>query len=134
MAIQYSTTHRNANMAELTTELATTAFLLLYTGAQPATCATAASGTLLVSLPCSNPYASAPSSGVLTAGTITPTNAAAAGTAGYWRLCTSSAGTTVVAQGSVGVSGADINFASGVVFTLGETITISSLTITATGA
>lgn len=134
MAIQYSATHRNANMAEITTELGATAFLLLYTGAAPATCATVASGTLLASLPCSNPFGAAPSGGVLTASAITSAAAAAGGTAGYWRLCTSSAGTTVVAQGTVGVSGADLNFAGGVVFTSGETIAVSSFTITATGA
>jgi hypothetical protein len=101
MGVQYSTTHRNNNMADITTQLGTTAYLLIYTGSPPANCATAATGTLLASLPCSNPFAPAPSSGVLTASAITTQNAAATGTAGYWRLCTSSAGTTCVAQGTI---------------------------------
>jgi hypothetical protein len=101
MGIQYSTTHRNNNMADITTQLSTTPYLLIYTGSAPANCATAASGTLLASLPCSNPFAPAPSGGVLTASAITTANAAATGTAGYWRLCTSSAGTTCVAQGTI---------------------------------
>ena len=73
------------------------------------------------------------SSGVLTMSAITSEAAAATGTAGYWRICTSSAGTTCVAQGTVGTSGADLNFPS-VSFTSGETISISSFTITANGA
>ena len=101
MTIQYSTTHRNNNMADITTDLGATAFLLIYTGSVPATCGTAATGTLLASLACSNPFGAAPSGGVLTASAITSASAAASGTAGYWRLCTSSAGTTVVAQGTV---------------------------------
>jgi len=120
-------------MADLTSDLGTTPFLLIYTGSAPANCGTAASGTLLGTLPCSNPFAAAPSGGVLTANAITSATAAA-GTAGYWRLCTSSAGTTVVAQGNVGTSGADLNFAGGDVFTSGGTIAVTSFTITATGA
>ena len=101
MTIQYSTTHRTNDLADIITQLGTTAYLLLYTGSVPANCAAAATGTLLASLPCSNPFAPAPSSGVLTASAITSATAAATGTGGYWRLCTNSAGTTCVAQGTL---------------------------------
>ncbi len=200
--IQYSSTHRTNNMTDVVTLLGATAYLLIYTGAPPASCGTAASGTLLASLPCSATFGSV-STGVLTANAITNAAAAANGTAGYWRLCTSSAGTTCVAQGlcyptstlvtsatsaagsniltfasganavAVGqvVTGTDIpagtyvlastatsitmnqnvtvggvangatitfagdlTFTGGVAFTLGETISVSSFTITATGA
>lgn len=133
MAIQYSTTHRTNNMTDIVTLLGATGFLLVYTGAAPANCGTAASGTLLASLPLSA-TAGTITSGVLTMNAITSAAAGAAGTAGYWRLCTSSAGTTVIAQGAVGVSGSDLNFAGGVVWTLSETIGVTSFTITATGA
>jgi hypothetical protein len=99
--IQYETTHRNNNMADITTQLSTTAYLLIYSGSPPANCAASATGTLLASLPCSNPFAAAPSGGVLTASAITSEAAGNTGTAGYWRLCTSSAGTTCIAQGTV---------------------------------
>ncbi len=132
MAIQYSTTHRTNNMADISTQAGTTAYVLIYTGSPPANCATAASGTLLASLAMSNPIGSA-SGGVLTMSTITSATAAATGTAGYWRICTSSAGTTCVAQGTVATSGGDLNFPS-TAFTSGETISITSFTITATGA
>jgi hypothetical protein len=83
----------------------------------------------------SNPIGTV-SSGVLTMSAITSEATGNAGTAGYWRICTSSAGTTVIAQGTVAVSGGDLNFAGGVAWTSGETIAItgSSFTITANGA
>jgi hypothetical protein len=133
MTIQYSTTHRTNNVTDIVTQLSTTGYLLIYSGSAPANCGTAASGTLLASLPLSS-TAGTVASGVLTLNAITSAAAAATGTAGYWRLCTSSAGTTVVAQGTVGTSGADLNFAGGVSFTSGETISITSFTITANGA
>jgi hypothetical protein len=133
MAVQYSTTHRTNNMTDIVTDLGATGYLLIYTGSAPANCGTAASGTLLASLPLSATPGTV-SAGVLTMNAITSAAAAATGTAGYWRLCTSSAGTTVVAQGAVGVSGSDLNFAGGVSFTSGETIGVTGFTITATGA
>src|SRR5450755_688283 len=133
MAIQYQTTHRTNNVTDIVTVAGATAYILIYSGSVPATCATAASGTLLASLPCSSTIGTV-TSGVLTFSTITPAATGSAGTAGYWRLCTSSAGTTVVAQGTAAVSAADMNFAGGIIWTLGENITLSSFTITATGA
>jgi hypothetical protein len=132
-AIQYSTTHRTNNVTDIVTQAGATAFLLIYTGAQPATCATAASGTLLVSMPMSATIGTV-TSGVLTMNAITATATASAGTAGYWRITTTSAGTTVIAQGAVAVSSSDLNFAGGIIWTLGETISITSFTITANGA
>ncbi len=96
--IQYSTTHRTNDMTDIVTQAGATAYLLIYTGAPPANCAAAATGTLIVALPCSATFGTV-ASGVLTANAITGTATAAAGTPGYWRLCTSSAGTTCVAQG-----------------------------------
>jgi hypothetical protein len=133
MALQYQTTHRTNNMGDISTQAGATAYLLFYTGSVPATCATAASGTLLASLPCANPIGSA-AAGVLTFSAITSAATGNAGTAGYWRLTTSSAGTTVIAQGTAAVSGGDLNFAGGIVWTLGEIIGVTSFTITATGA
>jgi hypothetical protein len=98
VSIQYSSVHRSNNMTDIVTDLGTTSYLLIYTGAIPANCAASATGTLLVSLPCSSTFGTV-STGVLTANAITSTAAAATGTAGYWRLCTSSAGTTCVSQG-----------------------------------
>ncbi len=131
--IQYSVTQQNSNMTGIVTNAGATAYLLIYSGSPPAHCSTAASGTLLVSMPMSATIGTV-SNGVLTMNAITSTATGNAGTAGYWRIATTSGGTTAVAQGTVGVSGSDLNFAGGVVWTLGETISITSFTITANGA
>lgn len=139
--IQYTSTHRSAAMTDLVTALGSGGYLMILTGSQPASVASADSGSVLVALPLSS-TAGTVSGGVLTFNAITSEAATASGTAGHWLLCTSSdtsdctqaSSTTRVAQGSVGTSGADLNFSGGVSFTSGETISISSFTITANGA
>lgn len=140
-ALQYSSTLRSAYMTSLVTALGGTANLMLLTGAQPANLATVDSGTVLVVIPLSA-TAGTVSAGVLTFNAFTNTLATANGTAGHFLLCTTSntancvavSSTTRVSQGSVGLSGADMNLAAGVTFTIGETIGVSSATITAFGA
>lgn len=99
----------------------------VFTGSMPATPETADSGTLLYSTTFSNPSFGAASSGTATANTITSTTASNTGTAGYWRAY-NAAGTCIM-QGSVGTSGADINFNT-LSFLSGQTVTITSLTYT----
>jgi hypothetical protein len=130
--MQYSVAHRTAAMADIITAVGATGYINIYTGAAPANCGTVASGTLLVSLPCSATYGVA-SAGVLTANAITATAATGTGTAGYYRLCTSAAGTTVIEQGTVGTSGADLNLNS-VSITATQTVSVTSKTNTAFGA
>lgn len=132
-AIQYSVTQQTANVTSIVSLAGGTAYLLIYSGSAPAHCSTTASGTLLVSLPMSATIGTV-TAGVLTMSAITTTNAANSGTAGYWRIATSAAGTTVVAQGTVGTSGADLNISPGVVWTSGQSVAITSFTITANGA
>ena len=131
--IQYALAHRNACLADLISRAGASACLLLYTGAPPPTCDDQATGTLLAALPCSNPIGTV-LDGELQFGAITPQASAAAATAGCWRLCTSSNGAIAVAQGSVGESGADLNFGNGAAFALAQLIDVTSLSITATGA
>jgi hypothetical protein len=131
MALQYSTTHRSNAMTDIVTQAGGTSFILLYTAAA-ANCAAAASGTLLASLPCSATFGTV-TNGVLTANAITSATAGNSGTAVQWRLCTSSAGTTCVAQGTVGTSGADLNLNSTSISS-GATVSITSMVITAFGA
>lgn len=133
MALQYSTTVRNDELNQVVSVAGSTAYILVYSGSAPANCAASATGTLLLSLPCSSTIGTV-SGGVLTFSAITSEAPGANGTAGYWRLCTDNTGATCVAQGTAGTSGADINWAGGVAWTTGMTIGISSLTITAGGA
>lgn len=88
---------------------------------------TTAFGTILATLAFSNPAFGAASNGVATADTISDDTNTVAGTAAVYRA-RDGAGTTVF-SGTVGTSGADINFNS-VSFPNGGTCSIESLTYT----
>ena len=106
-------------------------FLQIYSGSQPALNGSL-TGTLLASLPFSAtafPSATAAAGTVTaTANPITPASAAATGTAGYHALLKSDAA-TVVATGSVGTSGADLNLST-LSIQAGQTVSCSSYLIT----
>lgn len=104
----------------------------VYSGTAPATADTALSGnTLLATLTLANTPFSAAASGVKTAGAIaSDTNAAATGTATFFRLTKSD--DTVVNQGSVGTTGTDavINTTA---IVAGATVACSAMAFTAGG-
>lgn len=133
MALQYSTTHRTNNVADISTQIGASGVLKIFTGAAPANCATADTGTLLATLTCGATFGTT-SNGVLTANAIASAAAAATGTAGYFRIYPSAATTTnAVVQGTVGTTGADLNLNSTSISS-GQTVSVTSLTITANGA
>jgi hypothetical protein len=104
MTIQYSVAVRNAQLDAVESTTGTTAKLQLRTGAQPATCATAASGTLLCEMTLPSDWLGAAASGVKSkAGTWSGTGAAA-GTVAHFRIV-DNAGTTCHMQGSVTATG-----------------------------
>lgn len=106
-------------------------FIKIYTGSQPALNG-AVSGTLLATLTFSATAfaASTASAGTVTAtaNSITSGTAAATGTAGYFALVKSD-NTTVVATGTVGTSGCDLNLNSTAISS-GATVSVTSFTIT----
>lgn len=106
-------------------------FIKIYTGAQPSLNG-AVTGTLLVTLTFSATAfpASSASGGVVTASanSITSGTAGNSGTAGYFALVKSD-NSTVVATGSCGTSGADLNLDSTSISS-GATVACSSFTIT----
>jgi hypothetical protein len=120
--------------------LMNTGFLVIYTGAQPTDANQALTGTLLATLALSatafggSTAAGAAGSRIVTATANSITNATAGntGTAGYFALLKAD-GTTVVAMGSVGTSGADLNLST-LSIVSGNTVSISSGTITQTEA
>lgn len=130
MTIQYSVAVNNARLDAIETAIGTSAILTIRTGAAPATCATANSGTVLatVSLP-SDWMAAASSGSKAKSGTWQDTSADATGTAAHFRIHDSSA-TTCHIQGTAGVSGTDMILDS-VSFTAGQSFTVTSFTITA---
>jgi len=85
-------------------------WIKFYTGTQPATADTALSGQTLLAEPRFGSPAFAPaSSGIILANAITADpDAAATGTATWFRMYKSD-GTTAVLDGSIGTSGCDIN-------------------------
>jgi hypothetical protein len=105
MTVQLSVAVRNARLDAIETTIGTSAILKIRSGAQPATCATADSGTVLATLNLPSDYLAAASSGSKAkSGTWEDTSADATGTAAHWRLYASD-GTTCHAQGSVTATG-----------------------------
>lgn len=132
MALQYSDTYRNAMLDAFETSVGTDAKLQLRTGAQPATCATADSGTLIAELTLPTDWMNAASGGSKTKlGTWTGT-AASGGTPAHFRV-KNSAGSTCHMQGSVGQGSGDLSL-DNTTITASQTITISTFTLTAPGA
>jgi hypothetical protein len=109
--------------------LANSGYIRIYSGSQPATPETAASGTLLAELRFNATAFGAAASGVLTANAITSdATADATNTAGYYRALKSD-GTTALWDGSVSTSGADLNLNSTAIQS-GASVSISALTYT----
>lgn len=136
MAVQYSTTVRDAVANQVETTIGTAPALELWSGAIPANCAAANSGTLLWTETLPSDWMAASSGGTKAKlGTWTAPGLAAAGAgtvAVHFRIRN---GGTVHAQGTVGLtgSGADLimdntNIADG------QDATVDTFTITAGGA
>ncbi len=135
MAQQASTTVRNALLDAIESTIGATAVLKIRTGAQPATVATADSGTVLAALTLPADWMSAAASGAKAkSGTWSDASADATGTAAHFRLYASD-GTTCHWQGSVTATGGggDLTLDS-ISITAGGTVTITGWTWTAPGA
>jgi hypothetical protein len=130
MTVQLSVAVRNARLDAIETTAGVSAKLRLYSGAQPANCAAAASGTLIAELPLPADWMSAAAAGsksLLGSWTVA---AIAAATAGHYRLMDST-GTTCHEQGSVTItgSGGDLTLDNPVIASA-QVVTITSWTKT----
>lgn len=131
MAVQLSITVRNARLDAVETAIGATAVLKIRTGAQPANCAAADAGSVLVTMTLPADWMSAAASGSKAkSGTWSDPSADATGTAAHFRLYASD-GTTCHMQGTVTVSGGggDMTLDS-VSVTATQTVTITSFTLT----
>lgn len=131
MALQLSVAVRNGRLDAIETVIGTTAVLKIRTGAQPATVATADSGTVLATLTLPSDWLAAAASGAKAkAGTWQDTSADAAGTAAHFRIYASD-GTTAHIQGSVTATGGggDLEL-DNVVIAAAQSITITAFTLT----
>lgn len=130
MTIQIGTALRNARSAAIESTIGTSAKVQIRTGAQPATPATADSGTLLAEFALASDWATQ-TGGVLTFSSVPiGATASATGTAAHYRI-KDSAGTTCHMQGSVTATGGggDITIDSTGI-TSGQTVQITGWTIT----
>ena len=136
MALKYSVTVRNARLDAIETTVGTSAILKIRTGAPPANCAAADSGTVLstVNLP-SDWMAAAASGEKLKSGTWEDTSADATGTAAHFRIY-DSGGSTCHIQGTVTsvATGTGDMLVDNDVFAAGQNFTVSSFKITSANA
>jgi hypothetical protein len=104
MTIQLSVAARNAGLDSFETAAGATAKLQIRTGAQPANCAAAASGTLLAELTLPSDWMAAASGGTKALAGSWTGSGVAAGIAAHFRIV-DNAGTTCHMQGSVSATG-----------------------------
>lgn len=131
MALQLSTTVRNARLDTIESTIGTAPLLRIYSGSMPADCATAASGTLLAEMTLPSDWLAASGSGQKAkSGTWQDSSANATGTAGYFRIY-DSGGTTCHLQGTVTATGGggDLTLDNTSIATA-QSVTVSTFTLT----
>lgn len=131
MTLQFSVTVRNARGDAIETAIGASAKLKIRSGAAPANCAAADTGTVLASMDLPSDYMAAASSGVKgKSGTWQDSSADAAGTAAHFRIYAND-GTTCHMQGTVtATDGAGDMKVDNVIFALGQSFTITTFNIT----
>ena len=135
MTLQISVAVRNAMLDAIESTVSTGAILMIRTGAQPANCAAEDTGTVLATMRLPSDWMAAANAGSKALnGTWQDASADATGTAAHFRVYASD-GTTCHMQGSVTATGAggDMTLDNTSIAT-GQSITISSFTLTAGNA
>lgn len=128
--LQLSVAARNGMLDAIETAAGASAKLIIYSGAQPANCAAAASGTVLATLSLPADYMSAASAGVKALlGSWADASADATGTAGHFRIWDTAIANCHI-QGTVGVATSDM-IVDSVSFTAGQSFTVNSFSLTA---
>jgi hypothetical protein len=129
MAVQLATSTRNARLNAIETDAGVSAILKLRTGAQPADCGTADSGTVIATINLPSDYFNAASGGTMTKlGTWQDASADSSGTPAHFRLYKTD-GTTCIAQGTVGQGSGDLSLDNTTVVA-GQTVTVNTFTLT----
>lgn len=130
MTVQFSTEVRNARLDAIETTTGVSAILKIRTGVQPASCATADSGTVLATINCPADWAAAAAAGQKDLnGTWEDASADADGTAGHFRLYKTD-GVTCVMQGSCGDVGTEDLVLDNAVIATGQPVTITQFLLT----
>jgi len=131
MAIKLSVAVRNARLDAIESTIGTSAVLKIRTGAAPADCATADSGTVLATVTCPSDYLAAASSGSKAkSGTWEDSSADDTGTAAHFRLY-ESGGSTCHMQGTVTATGGGGDMTvDNTSFVSGQSFTVTGFTLT----
>lgn len=138
MSVQWSTTLRNALLDQIATTIGASPHIELWSGAMPASCATASSGTKLAKFDLGATFSDAAASGskniVKTASLPLSTTGIANGVAGYYRIFATD-DSTCHEQGTITVTGGggDLTIDNTTIAS-GQTIQITGFTKTAPGA
>lgn len=132
MAFQFSTTARNAALDQIETTIGTAPTLEIRTGAAPANCGAADSGSLLATITCPSDWLAAASGGAKALSGTWQVNASGTGTAGHFRL---KQGATCHIQGSITATGGggDLTLDNTSIAS-GQQVTITAFNLTAGGA
>lgn len=132
MALQYSVAVRNARLDAVETAIGASAVLKIRTGAAPASCATADSGTVLATINLPSDWMAAASGGTKAkAGTWEDSSADNAGTAAHFRIYASD-GTTCHMQGTITAMGGGGDMTvDNTSFAAGQAFTVTGFTLTA---
>lgn len=130
MAVQLGVLSRNARLDAIESTLGTTPILTIRTGAQPANCAAANSGTVLATINLPSDWMAAASGGTkaIAGGPWQDTSADAAGTAAHFRIH-NAAGTVCEMQGSVGQGTGDLQLDNATIVA-GQTVRVTAFTLT----
>lgn len=129
MAIQLAVATRNARLDAIETEISTAPILKLRTGAPPANCAAADSGTVLCSITLPADWMAAAGSGSKAkSGVWSGTASGGGGTIAHFRIY-DSGGSTCHIQGTAATGSGDMSLDNAVVAD-GQTITVTTFTLT----
>src|SRR5690349_16032768 len=131
MTVQFSTTLRNNRIGQVESTIGTSPVMTIRTGAQPANCAAANSGTVLATLTLPSDWLGAAASGaVALSGTWSDSSADNPGTAAHFRIHESTA-TTCHMQGSVTATGGGGDMTvDNTSFAAGQAFTVTGFTLT----
>lgn len=129
--LKYAVTLKNARLDAITTAIASSGLLAIYSGTQPTNPDTALGAQVkLAELACSATFAAGASGGVLTISTISADSSADATGTATWFTFTTSGGTRKI-DGTIGTSGCDLtidntSIVSGQAVSVTPSITITS--------
>lgn len=129
MALQYSVAVNNARLDAVETAAGASAKLRIYSGAAPANCAAAATGTLLVEMALPADWMTAAAAASKSKSGTWSGTGAAAGTAGYFRIV-DNAGTTAHIQGTCGQGAGDMSL-DNTSIAVSQVVTVNTFTLNA---